>query len=158
MIQRRVVIRLLVSLVAWGPIARRASAAMLADDTRMLAVAGAVLPSEIGRAGREQAVEQFLRWLRDYRPDAELDHEYGSSKLSRTPPSPARKYAAHLDDLDRRSGGDFAAASLTVQQFAITAALVDAGVQDLPARPPQRRQPCAASCISSKTQSLVTGP
>ena len=136
MMQRRAVIRFFLAFIAWGAFGRKASAgAVTADATRMAALAGAVLPLEIGLAGRELAAHQFMDWLRDYRADVELDHEYGTSTLRRTPPSPAHKYAAQLEDLDRRCGGHFAAASLAGQQRAITAALLAAGVKDLPGRP-----------------------
>jgi len=138
MVRRRTVLHILSSLIAWGTVSRKIAAQPALDDehtARVRALGGAVLPREIGADGCTRAVDQFMNWLRDYRPGAEADHEYGGSKLSRLPPSPADHYASQLDDLDRRSGGSFDSASLADQQLAVTEAVVAAGVKDLPARP-----------------------
>ena len=136
--RRRTILRFLLSLIAWGTFSPRSPAAVeprakLRD--RMLALAGAVLPGEVGPEGRKLAVEEFLGWVRDYRSAAELDHEYGSSRLGRTPYSPVHEYAVQFDDLDRRCGGDFAAASVAAQQRAVTEAVTAARVKELPVRP-----------------------
>jgi hypothetical protein len=145
MVRRRAVLRILSSLVAWGTFSRRIPAQAVFGDAhtaRVRALAGAVLPREIGADGRARAADQFMGWVRDYRAGADADHEYGSSQLRRMPPFPAHHYAAQLDDLDRRSGGRgrraggaFASASLAEQQRAVTEAVVAAGVKELPARP-----------------------
>ena len=41
---------------------------------RLVALAAAVLPQEIGAEGQRRAVDQFLRWTRDYKAGAERDH------------------------------------------------------------------------------------
>jgi hypothetical protein len=102
---------------------------------RMQALADAVLPQEIGEAGRQRALTQFMAWVRDYRADADGDHGYGDVRVRRLPASPAVKYPAQLDDLDRLAGGAFAAAPLAERQRVVTAAITAANVRDLPNRP-----------------------
>lgn len=138
MVQRRSVLRLLLSLLAWAPFGHKAVAREAFGDAhaaRMRALAETVLPREIGADGRARAVGQFMQWVRDYRADAQSDHEYGSPTLRRTPASPALNYPAQIQDLDRRAGGAFAAASLTERQRAVTEAVVAARVKNLPALP-----------------------
>ena len=138
MVRRRTVLHLLSSLIAWGTVGRKAAAQAVfggAHTARVRALAGAVLPREIGADGCTRAADRFMDWVRDYRAGAEADHEYGSSKLSRLPPFPTDHYAWQLDDLDRRSGGAFASASLVDQQRAVAEAVVAASVKGLPALP-----------------------
>jgi hypothetical protein len=143
MIRRRTVLHILSSLIAWGTFSRKTAAqAVFGDEytARVRAVAGAVLPREIGTDGCARAAHRFMDWVRNYRAGADADHEYGSSRLNRMPASPTHHYATQLDDLDRRSegmrtGGTFASASLVEQQRAVTEAVVAAGVKELPARP-----------------------
>lgn len=143
MIRRRTVLHILSSLIAWGMFSRKTAAqAVFGDEytARIRAVAGAVLPREIGADGCVRAVDRFMDWVRNYRAGADADHEYGSSRLNQMPASPTHHYAAQLDDLDRRSkgmrpGGTFASASLVQQQRAVTEAVIAAAVKELPARP-----------------------
>ncbi|MGD9905778.1 MAG: hypothetical protein AB7U83_20080 [Vicinamibacterales bacterium] len=102
---------------------------------RMRALAEAVLPQELGADGRQRALTAFMTWVRDYRADADGDHGYGHARPRRLPPSPALKYPAQLDDLDRRAGGAFADRPLADRQRAVTAAIDAADVRDLPRRP-----------------------
>jgi hypothetical protein len=138
MLQRRTVLQLVLSAIAWGPFGRKATAHAAfgeAHAARMMALATAVLPQELGADGTTRAVDQFAQWIKDYRQGAQLDHGYGFTKLSWAPPSPAIRYPAQLDDLDRRTGGGFIAASLAERQRAVTEAVVAAGISELPARP-----------------------
>jgi hypothetical protein len=102
---------------------------------RLIALADAVLPQEIGVEARGRAVDDFLSWVRDYRTGAERDHGYGVTALRVLPASPAGRYAADLDDLDRRAGGSFATRPLAERQQLVTEAIEAAKVGDLPGRP-----------------------
>ena len=44
-------------------------------------VAATVLPSAIGRKGQDEAVDNFLRWIRDYKEGVPLSHGYGEPRL-----------------------------------------------------------------------------
>ena len=59
-------------------------------------VAATVLPSAIGRKGQDEAVDNFLRWIRDYKEGVPLSHRYGEPRLVKSGPSPAPGYAAHI--------------------------------------------------------------
>ena len=136
--QRRTMLQTALAVMAWRPFGRAAEAQIPFGDAqrpRLVALAGAVLPQEIGAAAQRAAVDQFLRWVRDYRAGAEHDHGYGVTRLRTAPPSPAQTYVAELDDLDRRAGGAFATLALAERQRVVSAAIAAAGVNDLPARP-----------------------
>jgi len=44
-------------------------------------VAATVLPSAIGRQGQDDAVGNFLKWLREYKEGVALSHGYGEPRL-----------------------------------------------------------------------------
>ena len=139
MLQRRTMLQSALAVLAWRPLRREAAAAQTgfgdADRARVDALAGAVLPQELGVEGRRLAVDQFMSWVRDYRVGAERDHGYGVPVIRTTPASPAATYAAQLDDLDRHAGGSFAAASVADRQRVVTDAIAAANVRELPSRP-----------------------
>jgi hypothetical protein len=134
--KRRTLLASALSAVAVRP-GRAAAQAPFGDAhlERMKALADAVLPQTIGEAGRQRALTQFMTWVREYRADADGDHGYGETRVRRLPPSPALKYPAQLDDLDRRAGGTFAAGSLADRQKAVTDAIAAANIRDFPGRP-----------------------
>ena len=138
MMQRRTMLQTALAVVAWRPFGDRAAAQAPFGDAhlpRLVALASAVLPHAIGAAGQRAAVDQFLRWVRDYRVGAERDHGYGVTGLRTAPASPAANYAAELDDLDRRAGGVFATLTPAERQRVVTEAITAASVRDLPGRP-----------------------
>jgi hypothetical protein len=138
MLRRRSLLRILASILSWVPFGRLAAAhAVPGDDHagRLSALADAVLPQEIGAEARARAVDLFAAWLREYRAGAQLDHGYGITRLRRAPSSPAGRYRAQLDDLDRRAGGTFAAASLAERRRAVSEAVMANDIRTLPERP-----------------------
>jgi hypothetical protein len=137
MIQRRALIQSALGAMALRPGRPAAAQAPFGDAhlERMRALADAVLPQAIGEAGRQRALTHFMAWLRDYRADADGDHGYGQTRVRRLPPSPALKYPAQLDDLDRRAGGTFASQPLVERQRVVTAAITAADIRDFPGRP-----------------------
>ena len=113
------------SLAASVPVAafvRRAHAAAvheLSTDAEVLhALGAAVLPSELGVAGTAAAVDAFQRWISGYREHAELLHGYGTSALAYSGPTPATRWAAQLEALQKaaRRDGSRSFAALTVEQ------------------------------------------
>src|SRR5215208_3174944 len=66
------------------------------------ALAEAVLPSALGRAGITKAVAAFREWGAGYREGAEVNHGYGTSRLRSLGPTPLTKWTTQLDDLDAR--------------------------------------------------------
>lgn len=138
MMQRRSMLQTLMAVAAWRPVSRAAAAqTAFGDDqrARLLTLAAAVLPSEIGADGQRAAVDQFLRWVHDYKAGAQRDHGYGVTALRTMPASPAAAYVTQLDDLDRQAGGSLATLALAQRQRVVVAAIATAGVRDLPGRP-----------------------
>jgi len=104
-------------------------------------VATTVLPSAIGAKGQAEAVDNFLRWLRDYREGVPLSHGYGEPRLVRSGPSPAPGYGNQLAALQQAAtgrGGRFGALPLDTRRAILDSALTEAGVQKLPQRPDGR--------------------
>jgi hypothetical protein len=107
-------------------------------EARIRAIAEVVLPREIGRDGQDAAATAFLSWLGDYRPGTDMDHGYGFTRLRRLPASPGEKYAAQLDALDasaRARGRGLADLSPEDRRAIVEAAIADAKIERLPARP-----------------------
>jgi hypothetical protein len=88
-------------------------------------LAAAVLPASVGRARTDAVAEQFSRWVREYRPGAEMQHGYGITRVRYKSASPAPKYLAQLDELS--------AGPITAERLA--AALRAAGIKDMPGVP-----------------------
>ena len=105
-------------------------------DATLAALADTVLPAE---AERKAALAAFLAWIDAYKPGADTDHGYGNTRIRATGPSPARDYPAQLAALDTaaRGGGasSFAQATNDERRAIVEAAIADAKVERLPARP-----------------------
>jgi hypothetical protein len=110
--------------------------AELLDPALLAAIADVVLPAE---ADRKAAVAAFTSWIADYKEGADTDHGYGNTRVRATGPSPARNYPAQIAALDAaataRGAASFAAASLEQRRALVEAAIADAKVERLPARP-----------------------
>ena len=106
-LSRRRFLATLAAAVPLAAIVRRAHAAAVvhleSDPATLLALAEAVLPSSLGRAGVRRATEDFRAWGAGYRENAELVHGYGTSRLRSTGPTPVTRWATQLDDLDARA-------------------------------------------------------
>lgn len=101
-------------------------------------VAATVLPSALGRKGQDEAVDTFLRWIRDYREGVPLAHGYGEPRLVKSGPSPAHRYARQVDALQaaaKARGGRFGALPLEVRRALLDEAFTAAEVRTLPNRP-----------------------
>lgn len=70
------------------------------DHDLLMALANAVLPTELGAAGIERVTAAFVTWLAGYRPLAERPHGYGTEVIERLPSNPAPAWAAQLVALD----------------------------------------------------------
>ena len=99
-------------------------------------VAATVLPSGIGRKGQDEAVDNFLRWIREYKEGVALSHGYGEPRLVKSGPSPAPGYSKQIAALQQAAqgrGGRFGALPLEVRRELIDAAFKAADVRNLPA-------------------------
>jgi hypothetical protein len=141
-VKRRALLRLLAAAATWAgvplPVVAQRTALTAADEGRVRALAEAVLPNELGPAGRGEVVDAFLRWIRNYREGAEMDHGYGFTRLRNTGGSPAAKYAGQLDALERTSrarGAAFETLDPAARRAVVAAAIDAANVERLPVRP-----------------------
>ena len=124
---RRSLLRLLALLPPWKAWAQ--TAAFPGDQGKTLrALAAVTLPSELGAEGLERTVAAFERWVREYRPGAEMDHGYGFTRLRQKPQSPAPAYMQQLQAL--RLNGDAES-----NRAGVEAALQQASVTALPQTP-----------------------
>lgn len=101
-------------------------------------VAPTVLPSAIGSTGQNDAVDAFLRWIRDYKEGVALSHGYGNPQLVKSGPSPAVAYTRQLAELQQAAqaqGGRFGALPLDVRRRLLDDAFAATGVRSLPGRP-----------------------
>jgi hypothetical protein len=101
-------------------------------------VAPTVLPSAIGAKGHDEAVANFLRWIREYKEGVALSHGYGEPRLVKSGPSPRPAYVdqlAALQQAARARGGRFGALPLDIRRELLDAAFTAAAVRNLPGRP-----------------------
>lgn len=104
-------------------------------------VASTVLPSAIGAKGRDEAVDNFLHWIRDYQEGVALSHGYGNPRLVKSGPSPAPGYRMQIAALQAAAqarGGRFGALPLDTRRALLDEAFTSAGVRNLPGRPDGR--------------------
>lgn len=106
------------------------------DREILLALGRAILPGELGAAGIDRVLTEFAAWLAEYRPDAELDHTYGSSEIDYTPAHPGPRWAEQLKGLEKESrrskGKPFVALSKEERRDLIRAQIGDAPAEGFP--------------------------
>lgn len=101
-------------------------------------VAATVLPAVIGRKGQDEAVDNFLKWIREYKEGVALSHGYGEPRLVKSGPSPAAGYSKQIAALQQAAqarGGRFGALPLDVRRELLDGAFTAAEVRNLPGRP-----------------------
>ena len=140
--RRRRLLQWMASAAASWPLLRvrvRAANELSPDELMVLRdVASTVLPFQLGVRGTEDAVNEFARWLRDYREGVPLSHGYGSPRLVRTGPSPVMRYSSQLTALQgaaRARGGRFGTLSLEQRRALLDEAFKQHDVRSLPGRP-----------------------
>jgi hypothetical protein len=139
--KRRRAIQTLASAAAALPLLRVPLEAQDLDSDQIFVlrdVAATVLPSALGRKGQDDAVDNFLRWIREYKEGVPLSHGYGEPRLVRTGPSPAPGYAQQITALAaaaRAKGGRFGALPLDDRRALLDDAFKAADVRNLPGRP-----------------------
>lgn len=95
-------------------------------------LAATVLPESLKRTGTDQVSAEFVRWVHEYRPGAEMQSGYGITRVRVEPPSPVAKYLTQLEEL---SSSVFANTDLDFRRKQLAARLKAAGVRDLPGLP-----------------------
>jgi hypothetical protein len=123
--QRRTLLQLLATLPIPALRAWAQTAAFPGRYESVLREIGAiVLPGELDRAGTDRVVERFERYVREYRPGADMDHGYGDIRLRVKPAALAPAYLTQL-----------ASIRAPIDSKTIEEALRQAGVNDLPRFP-----------------------
>ena len=139
--KRRTLLQWLASSAASWPLMRVSLRAdeLPADQVFVLRdVAATVLPSSIGAKGQGEAVDNFLRWIRDYKEGVALSHGYGEPRLVKSGPSPGPGYSKQILALQQAAkvrGGRFGALPLDARRELLDAAFKAADVRNLPGRP-----------------------
>lgn len=107
------------------------------EPALLRAVAGVVLPAELGEEERERVVAAFERWVEGYDPVPERVHGYGSQEIRYGPADPTPRWAAQLDalDLEARKRHGSRLTELGVEE---RRRLVEARLSGAPARLPDR--------------------
>jgi len=122
--------------MAAAPALLQAATRITANDPTVAALAETVLPSG---ADRKAALAAFVRWIDDYKENADTDHGYGVTRIRATGPSPATNYpaqiAALVDAARAANAASFAAAPLDRRRAIVEAAIAAAKIERLPARP-----------------------
>jgi hypothetical protein len=107
-----------------------------AFQATLRAIADVVLPSA---ANKDAAVRAFTAWIANYKEAADTDHGYGNTRVRPTGPSPSRNYAAQVAALDAaavaKGAASFAATTVEQRRAILEAAIADAKVERLSARP-----------------------
>jgi hypothetical protein len=104
------------------------------QESTLRTLAVVVLPAELGAAGIDRTTNAFVAWVRNYRAGAEMDHGYGNTRLRSKAGSPAGAYLLHLEALQPA----LAAGDPQSHRAAVTAALEQAKINDLPRTPDGR--------------------
>jgi hypothetical protein len=140
-VRRRTLLQWLGSAAASWPLMRVELRAdeLPSDQVAVLRdVATTVLPSAIASKGQNDAVDNFLRWIREYKEGVALSHGYGEPRLVKSGPSPAANYTKQLIALQgeaKSRGGRFGALPIEVRRELLDAAFKAADVRNLPGRP-----------------------
>ena len=144
--KRRDAIKTLITSAAAVPLMRvelRADEIPADQVTILRDVAATVLPSSIGSKGQNDAVDNFLRWIREYQEGVALSHGYGEPRLVKSGASPAPNYTKQLIALQQAAqgrGGRFGALPIELRRELLDAAFKTADVRNLPGRPDGKRQ------------------
>jgi hypothetical protein len=86
-------------------------------------LAAIVLPESLGRRATDAIADRFAKWVREYKPGAELEPGYGNPRLRFQPSSPAPLYLTQLESL--------AKVAPSARRSHVEAALAEAKVAEL---------------------------
>ena len=101
-------------------------------ESTLKELAATVLPESLGKSGSDAVVAQFVQWVQEYRPGAEMQTGYGFTRVRYKPPSPASRYLTQLDQLASEA---LAHNGVSARRLKIAQALQAANVQDLTSLP-----------------------
>ncbi len=103
--------------------ARRAKAQAV-NGEQLHELAAVVLPSSLGRERTAKVADGFAKWLREYKPGAQISSGYGHPRTQVIGPNPSTHYPEQLQALGS-----------PITREAVEKALADAGIDRIPQRP-----------------------
>jgi hypothetical protein len=109
-----------------------------AEQTQLRELAAVVLPVSLGRARTGAIAVHFVKWIRGYKPGADIGYGYGFTRPRVAPANPADGYPEQLAQLDaaaKAKGAAFAKLDRAAQREIVEAALESAKIADVPRRP-----------------------
>ena len=107
------------------------------DRELLVALAVAILPTELVEARRREMAERFERWVSNFRPGAELNHGYGTGELEQSGADPWPVWQRQLQALERAAQREhrnrFVSIPAEARRSLVTAQLEGLNVDRLPA-------------------------
>ena len=140
---RRTLLRWLVSgAAAWPLRGVRLHAQAAALSPRSIAtlrvLAPAILPSELGAAGHDKVVGDFVQWLASYRSGADRNWGYGHPRKNVSPTIQPASYESQLNAIDeaaKAGAGALDTLPIEVRRTIVAARLDSIGAKTLPGAP-----------------------
>jgi hypothetical protein len=136
--RRRAVLQSFVSAFTAAPVLNNTCAQAQSDsfpgsnEAALKELAVTVLPETLGRQGTDKIALDFIRWVHEYKPGAEMQNGYGVTRVRSVPPAPAGKY---LDQLHELSSSVLAVTDLPQRRILLKERLKTAEIRDLPTLP-----------------------
>jgi hypothetical protein len=128
--QRRTLIKTVAGWLSFGRTQVRAqSSEFPGKHSQILGqLAATVLPESLDQADIDRIVKQFVRWVREYHPGAEMQTGYGFTRVRYKPGSPEQRYVMQLTDL---ASGALTESSLKARRAKIAEVLKATEIRDL---------------------------
>jgi hypothetical protein len=132
--RRRALIQTLIALLPLRGVRLWAQTATFPGtrEAALKKLAATILPASLGPTGTDAVVQQFIRWVREYRAGAEMQAGYGYPRLRYKPESPASRYLSQIDVL---AAGALAASDMAVRRSQLATVLAEAKLSNLPPAP-----------------------
>lgn len=102
------------------------------QESTLRELAATVLPETLSRQGTDKIAAEFIRWVHEYKPAAEMQSGYGVTRVRSVPPRPDTKY---LDQLRELSFSVLVEPDLPGRRTLLAERLKSSGIHDLPALP-----------------------
>ena len=101
------------------------------NEATLKELAATVLPETLGRQGTDRIASDFIRWVHEYRPGAEMQNGYGVTRVRTVPAAPGAKYLSQLRELSAVLADPDPARRRTI----LAGRLAAEEIRDLPALP-----------------------
>src|SRR4051812_740429 len=128
--QRRTLIKTIVGWISLGRtlLWTQESAFPGKHEGTLKMLAATILPESLPQSETDAIATQFIRWVHEYRPGAEMQTGYGFTRVRYKPASPESRY---MEQLEQLASGALTAGSMAAKRAKIAEALGAAKVRDL---------------------------